>query len=104
MTIRKPWGHIAQALAMQILLGLLFGNWWAGVLAGTCWFIARELAQAEYRWIEAYGFGRRANLPWWGCFDRRVWKRSDLIDFFAPFAATVLTAALITAIRGLLAA
>lgn len=36
-------------------------------------FIGREHAQAEYRWIETFGSHRRAYLPWWGGFDRRVW-------------------------------
>ena len=27
--------------------------------------ILRELAQAEYRWIEQFGAGVRANMPWW---------------------------------------
>jgi len=48
------------------------------------YFIGRELAQAEYRWIETFGLGRRANMPWWGCFDKRVWNLPSLIDVVPP--------------------
>lgn len=42
-------------------------------LAAPMAFLGREHAQAEYRWIKTFGNGIRANLPWWGAFDPRVW-------------------------------
>ena len=40
-------------------------------LAGlcACFYLGREHAQAEYRWIAAYGNGHRDNMPWWGGFE-----------------------------------
>lgn len=66
------FAHALVALALQIAVGLACGNWWAGGLLGAALFIGREHAQAEYRWIESFGLGRRANMPWWGGFDPRV--------------------------------
>ena len=58
--------HAVMALAAQALLGLTTGNWWAGAALGSAYFVGREVAQAEYRWIEWFGKGRRANMPHWG--------------------------------------
>jgi hypothetical protein len=79
--------HIPMALAMQLFFGNVFHDWWLGAAFGSAFFIGREITQAEYRWIEAYGSGLRANMPWWGAFDRRVWNAKSLVDFVAPAAA-----------------
>lgn len=53
------------------------------------YFIGREIAQAEYRWIEQFGEGLRANMPWWGAADLRIWERPDQIaDWLGPLVAT----------------
>jgi hypothetical protein len=70
--------HLFVAVLMQAVIGLLTGNWWAGAAAGAFFFVGREHAQAEYRWIETYGSHRRAYMPWWGWFDRRVWGLHSL--------------------------
>lgn len=86
-------GHAIFALAVQAVLGLLTGNWWYGAAFGSALFIGREHACAEYRWIEQYGMGRRANMPWWGGFDLRVWPKADQwIDWIAPTLATIALA------------
>ena len=78
-------GHPVGAVAAQCLIGLLTENWWAGAAFGAAFFVGREITQAEYRWIEAYGRGQRANLPWWGAFDPRVWRKADAwADWLAP--------------------
>ena len=82
------WGHIIAALAAQVLIGVLTGNWWAGACFGAAFFVGREITQAEYRWIENFGQGRRANMPWWGPFDRRVWTKVDQwLDWVGPVLA-----------------
>lgn len=88
-------GHIIIALAVQALVGLTTGDWWAGAAWGAGFYVGRELAQAEYRWIETYGQGRRANMPRWGAFDPRVWRKLDSwLDWALPAAAVVLVAGL----------
>ncbi len=67
-------------------------GWWMGdVLAGcafgTALFMGREHAQAEYRWIERFAGGLRANMPWWGGFDYVVWNFNSLGDWFVPCVA-----------------
>lgn len=85
--------HAAIAVAIQIAIGLTTRNWWAGGLAACCYFIGRELAQAEYRWIEQYGEGLRANAPWWAAFDSRVWTTADqFADFIGPIVACTVLA------------
>ena len=82
-----PFMHAAISLVIQALVGLLTGNWWLGGLLACTWWIAREHTQAEYRWIEKYGQGKRANMPEWAGFDYRVWNVSSLLDFIAPVVA-----------------
>lgn len=81
--------HILAALLLQAAVGLTTRNWWAGAALASAYFIGREVAQAEYRWIELYGAGLRANMPWWGPFDLRVWTKLDpWIDWLGPVVAT----------------
>jgi len=60
--------HLAVALVLQAVIGLLAGNWWAGAAAGAFFYIGREITQAEYRTIQANYRGRRASMPWYGAF------------------------------------
>ncbi|CAH0495769.1 hypothetical protein [Novosphingobium sp. CECT 9465] len=88
--------HALAALAIQAVIGFATRNWWAGAALACGYFIGRELAQAEYRWIEQFGKGLRANLPWWGAFDLRVWPKADQwADWIGPIAATTTAAAII---------
>ena len=81
--------HALVALIVQVAVGLTTRNWWAGALLACGYFIGRELAQAEYRWIEQFGAGLRANAPWWAAFDSRVWTRADqFADVIGPIVAT----------------
>lgn len=92
--------HIALALLVQAAVGLLTRNWWAGAALASAYFIGREAAQAEYRWIELYGAGLRANMPWWAAFDLRVWPKLDQwIDWFGPLASTCTLATIMTRCR-----
>jgi hypothetical protein len=77
--------HLVLALTIQALIFLLCRSWLAGATAAIAWAISREITQAEYRWIEAYGGGLRANMPWWGGLDMRVWQKVDAwLDWTLP--------------------
>lgn len=81
--------HALIAAAIQTILGLLTRRWCAGGALASCYFIGREVAQAEYRWIEAFGGGLRANMPWHAVFDPRVWQTPDqLADWLGPVLLT----------------
>jgi hypothetical protein len=87
--------HILLALAIQLAVAAALRSWWAGAAAACCWAIAREITQAEYRWIEQFGHGLRANMPWWGGLDLRVWQSLDpWLDWGAPTVAVIAIAAI----------
>lgn len=88
--------HALASLFAQLLLGLLAGDWWTPAAAMSALFIGREHAQAEYRWIERYGSGRRANMPWYGGLQPRVWTIKSLADCALPAAATSALALWVT--------
>lgn len=93
MTDKTPLIHAAVSVAIQIAVGILSGDWLSGGIAACIWWLAREHTQAEYRWIERFGWDYEAegylrrNLPWWGGFDPRAWDKASLLDFTAPVAA-----------------
>ena len=86
--------HILVAILIQLALALALRSWASGAAAACAWSISRELTQAEYRWIEHYGEGLRANMPWWGGFDPRVWHLDASLDWIVP-SATVVAIALL---------
>lgn len=82
--------HALAALAIQAVVGFSTRNWWAGAALACGYFVGREFAQAEYRWIEQFGQGLRANMPWWGVFDQRVWPKPDQwADWIGPVLLTL---------------
>jgi hypothetical protein len=88
--------HAFWALVIQAAVGLSTRNWWAGAALACGYFLGRELAQAEYRWIEHFGHGLRANLPWWGAFDPRVWLKADqFADWIGPIVSTCTLATIV---------
>lgn len=83
----SPVCHAIAAVAIQSVFGVYFDMWGAGGAVGCMWFIAREHTQAEYRWIAQFGAGKRANMPWWGGFDRLAWNLPSLLDWLVPVLA-----------------
>ena len=85
--------HLVIAVIVQFVMARLTGSWWLGAALASAYFLGREIAQAEYRWIELYGGGLRSNMPWWGPLDLRVWTTLDQwLDWIGPLVATVLIA------------
>lgn len=86
-------GHLILAILIQLIVARLTRSFGAGALAAIAWSISREITQAEYRWIEHFGSGLRANMPWWGGLDPRVWSKADpWFDFIVPSLAVVMIA------------
>jgi len=89
-------GHILLALLIMGIVSWISRSWAGGAAAAFAWAIAREITQAEYRWIEAYGSGLRANMPWWGGLDPLVWQRLDpWLDWIVPTLVVVAVAVLL---------
>ena len=91
----KHLAHPVIALVLQAIIGLASGDWWAGAAAGSFYFIGREYAQAEYRNIEHNYGGQRANMPYFGGLELRVWTLKGVLDFVLPSLAVILVALLL---------
>lgn len=78
--------------AIITLVGFLIGDIYAGAAAASMGFMFREITQAEYRWIEKYGNGIRANMPWYAPFTPRCWDIHSIIGMVAP---TIVAAAVV---------
>ena len=87
--------HIVPALLIQLAITLLLRSLPAGAAVACVWAVSREITQAEYRWIEQFGGGRRANMPWWGGLDHRVWLKLDpWLDWIVPSLLAIAIAAI----------
>ena len=85
--------HIAVAILMQIAVAYALRSWAAGAAVASAWAVSREITQAEYRWIEQFGSGLRANMPRWGGFDPAVWQRLDpWLDWMIPSLVVIAIA------------
>jgi hypothetical protein len=85
--------HIIPALLVQLLLSP-FG-WWLGALFAIGYYLGREMAQAEYRVINEYYGGKRANMPWWVPFQPKAWTSKSVLDWALPTIAVTLVAILV---------
>lgn len=77
--------HAVFALIMMVPFVLL-GIPHAGVAFGIAFFLGREHAQAEERYIKANG-GKRVGTPKpaeFGCLNKKYWSTDSLLDFIVP--------------------
>jgi hypothetical protein len=89
----ETFAHLFVALTIQAFVYLFSRSWLGGAAAACAWAISREITQAEYRWIEKYGGGLRANMPWWGGLDIRVWQKVDpWLDWGLPSLLVLVVA------------
>lgn len=92
--------HVLLALVLQLVVVAAIRSWAAGAFTAAAWAISREITQAEYRWIEHFGNGLRANMPWWGGLDPKMWARADpWFDWIVPTLAVILAALISQRIR-----
>jgi hypothetical protein len=88
----KTLEHSAYALLFMAIIGLLTGDWFAGACFGSAFFVGREHAQAEYRVIQKFYEGKRANMPWYGGFEPRGWDIKSMLDWILPTVITMTIA------------
>ena len=69
------------------------------VLIPVAFYIGREHAQAEYRYIEAHG-RKRANCPWWCGFMPEAWTMKGVMDFLLPIIVMMFTVVVYNLIKG----
>lgn len=82
--------HAIFAVLFQCMTALLTGRWLVGGLLASAFFVGREIAQAEYRWIQLFGEGRRENMPLWGGLDPTAWTMKSYLDAGLPVLAILL--------------
>lgn len=90
---RTHWEHAGYALLMQVVVGLLFGEWWAGAALGAGFFLGREHSQAEYRITRGgpvSGLHPLAGFRFW------EWNLDSKLDFLFPLVAVVMVAGVMT--------
>ena len=58
-------------------------------LVPACFFIGREIAQAEQRVISKYYSNERVNAPWYCGFEERAWSKKGLMNFGIPWLITL---------------
>lgn len=95
MWLKKLEHSLIAALLACLGFGLSYWFKWITyypAVIGITIFIVRELTQAEYRWIEKFGNGLRANMPRFGCLDPRIWDFHSLTDWIFPFIVNSLLA------------
>jgi len=61
---------------------------WPCLFWAPAFYLGREVAQAEYRYIEAHG-GQRAACPWWCGFAPSAWTAKAMTDWLLPLAASL---------------
>jgi len=61
---------------------------WPFCFWAVAFYVGREVAQAEYRYIERHG-GRRSLCPWWCGFIPEAWDLKSLSDWFCPLVAAL---------------
>ena len=54
------------------------------MLGGVFYYHGREVAQAEYRYIEQYCNRKRANMPWYAVFSPKAWTLKGVLDTLIP--------------------
>ena len=85
--------HLATSLSLQGLFYVVHGNLWLGAVAGLFFYLGREIAQAEYRGIEASTTKLRKDFPLLGGFYPKYWSRKAFLgDLVIPALLTIIIA------------
>lgn len=107
--------HTLMALALTFVLGLhgtFSGHpwlWWAAAASASMFFAGREIAQAEYRWIERHGQGLRSNMSFgsiWttpGIWSEKSWMWDAVLPAVASLSLATWHTELLRAIEALAA-
>ena len=89
--------HLVISLGLQGLFYVVHGDLWLGAVAGLFFYLGREIAQAEYRGIEASPTKLRKDFPLLGGFYPKYWTRKAfLADLAIPASVVTLIALFFT--------
>ena len=87
--------HILICLALQGIGYALTKNPFIGAIAGIFFFVGREIAQAEYKNIEASPSKLRKDMSVFGGFNPKYWTLKSLIADLTIPSVIVITIAII---------
>jgi hypothetical protein len=75
--------HAGFAVLMQLVIGLVTGDWFAGACFGIAFFVGREHAQVQAK----LGYTLKTTFE---AFDVRKWSRDAQLDLLFPVIACLL--------------
>ena len=87
--------HILICLALQAIGYVLTKNPFIGTIAGVFFFAGREIAQNEYRYIEALPSKLRKDMPLFGGLNPKYWTIKSLVADLTIPSLIVITLAII---------
>ena len=82
----KKYSHILISIAFCLLLGLI--NPFLCMIPGF-FYLGREIAQAEHRYISSHE-GNRADFPWYVGFYKEAWTKKGMLDWINPMIVSVV--------------
>lgn len=56
----------------------------------AAFYLGREIAQAEYRYIEQYCDRKRKNMPWYAIFLPKAWTVKGITDWLIPLVLSFI--------------
>ena len=83
----------ALLTAVFCVFCLFLKLFWLVFFWPVMFYLGREIAQAEYRYIEAHG-RKRVNCPWWCGFMPEAWTLKGLLDWILPLGVSLGAAVL----------
>ena len=90
--------HGAIALVTCVIIVFL-GLGWEACFWSASFYLGREIAQAEYRFIQANG-GKRADVPWYCGFYPSAWTAKSVLDCLLPWVVCLAAAIIDVMLRG----
>ena len=75
--------HAGYAALMQLVIGLVTGDWFAGACFGIAFFVGREHAQAQAK----LGYTFKTTFQ---AFDVRQWSLDSQLDLLFPVATCLI--------------
>lgn len=88
---KTNFNHAFFAMLMQVFIGLLTGNWWAGAAFGAAFFLGREHAQFEKHLTNGGpvgGLNPLAGFQFW------KWSIDSQLDLLFPVIAVIVVGVL----------
>ena len=56
----------------------------------AAFYLGREIAQAEYRYIEEYCERKRKKMPWYAIFLSKAWTLKGILDWILPLLVSIV--------------